>query len=665
MVGKKIIAAVLFGAFLLGGCSAVKHSEIVLAKYDVGDVKMGEFEKKYAESVGGIEKAKKDSIENYKKYLKLYTDYKLKLRNAKIRGYENDPAISKEYDDYFKEIGESYIIEKKLVEPKLDTLYNRGKYEIRISHILIRPDKRGDQKARALADSLIKELRNGADFAELARKFSEHNYSRKEGGDLYYITVNQILPEIEDIMYATPVGEVYPKPVKTAYGYHIIKITDKKPVKYKIRASHILIKYIKGENGKIDTAATLAKAEEVYRKIMNGEDFAKLAKEYSDDKGNKERGGDLGYFQRRQMVKPFDETVFNMKLGEISKPVQTRFGFHIIKLTEVKPYPEFDTIKKKLKDKYMKTRYKADLKKFVEQLKKKYNYKFDAKMLSEIASKAKDVKFVREIYGTPFFETYKDSIIFTLDNSKATLDTLIRFGVSSDETKGKTVDYARMKQLADKLSEKFAFYLEAKNLMKTDSVFAGLMNEYKNGLLIFKLQQEDVWDKIKIDTNAVRKLYEENKADCMTDDEVLFDMIYSKNDSLIAVIYKDLALGKTTYGAIADSVRNGGMKEVKIQEKSRRRVRNNPVAQAVWALKNVGDYTSPTEAGGVWGIARLVEKFPSRIKTFNECFPEMVGKYQDLQTKRLTEELNKRLEEIYNVEFYYDELEKAYKPEQD
>ncbi len=665
MVRKNLIVAFLFGAFLFGGCSAVKHSDITLSKYDVGKVTMGEFEKKYAESVGGVEKAKQDSIDNYKKYLKLYTDYKLKLRNAKIRGYENDPKIRKEYNDYFKEIGESYIIEKKLVEPQLDTLYNRGKYELRLSHILIRTDKRGDKAAKELADSLIKQLENGADFAELARKYSEYKYGRKEGGDLYYITVNQILPEIEKAMYNTPVGKVYPEPIKTPFGYHIIKITDKRPVKYKIRASHILIKYIKGEDGKIDTAATKAKAEEVYEKLKNGEDFAKLAKEYSDDKGNKDRGGDLGFFKRRDMVKPFDEVAFNLEPGKYSEPVQTRYGFHIIKVTEIQPYPPFDKLKKKLKENYMKTRYKTDLKNFVKALKEKYGYKLDSKKLSEIASKAKDVKFVREIYRTPFFTEFKDSVIFTIDDSKATLDTLIRFGVSDEETKGKTVDYARMKQLADKLSEKYAFYAESKELLKTDSVFAALMDEYKNGLLIFKLQQEDIWDKIKIDTNAVRKLYEENKENCMTEDEVVFDMLYSKDDSLMAALYKDLATGKTTYGALVDSVRKGKIKGLKIREKSQRKTRNNPVAQAVWGLENVGDFTAPLDAGGVWGIARLVEKLPARLKTFNECLPEMIGKYQDIETKKLTEELNKRLEDIYNVEYYYDELEKAYKPEKD
>ncbi len=665
MVKRNLAVAIFSFAFLFGGCSAVKHSDIVLSKYDVGDVKMGEFEKKYAESVGGVEKAKQDSIENYKKYLKLYTDYKLKLRNAKIRGYENDPEIKKEYEDYFKEIGESYIIEKKLVEPVLNKLYNRGKEEVRISAILIRGDKRGDKAARELANSLIDSLKNGADFVKLVKEYSEHDYSRKENGDLYYITVNQILPEIEDAMYETPVGQIYPEPIKTAYGYFIIKVTDKQPRKYKIRAGHILIKYVKDENGKTDTAATKAKAEEVYRKLKNGESFEKLAKEYSDDKGNAERGGDLGYFQRRQMVKPFDEVAFKLQPGEYSEPVQTRFGYHIIKVTEIKPYPEFSKIKNKLKEKYMKTRYKADLKKFVDSLETKHNLKIDVKTLSKIASNAKNVKFVREVFDTPFYKAYKDTVIFTLNDSKATLDTVIRFGITFDDTKGKTIDYARLKQATDKLAEKYTFFAEAKDLMKTDSVFASLMNEYKNGLLIFKLQQEDIWDKIKIDTNAVRKIYEENKQNCLTENEVVFDMLYSKNDSLIAALYKELVLGKTTYGALVDSVRKGKMAELKIKEKSRRRVANNPIAQAVWALKKVGDFTSPTEAGGVWGIARLVEKFPQREKTFEECFPEMVSKYQDLETKRLTEELNNRLEDIYNVEYYYDELEKAYKPTED
>ncbi len=664
MMRRKVLAIFLVVAILFGGCSSVRHSDITLSKYDVGKVTMGEFEKKYAESAGGIEKAKKDSIENYKKFLKLYTDYKLKLRNAKIRGYENDPDIKKEYNDYFKEIGESYIIEKKLVEPALKKLYERGKEEIRVSHILIRTDKRGDKAAKELAYQLIDSLKHGADFAELAKKYSEHIYTKNNGGDLYYITVNQIIPAIEDAMYKTPVGEVYPEPVKTPYGYHIIKVTERQPRVYKIRARHILVKYIK-KDGKIDTAATLAKAEEIYEKIKNGGDFAKLAKEYSDDKGSAKNGGDLGYFQRRQMVKPFDEAVFKMKPGEVSKPVQTRYGFHIIKVEEIKPYPEYAKLKNKLKDKYMKTRYKNDLKAFVDSLKKKYDFKIDTKTLNLIASKAKDVKFEEKVLETPFFKENKQSIIFRIDDTQANLDTLIRFGINDAEMQGKTIDYPRMKKLADKLGEKYAFYIEAKQLVKTDSVFASLMKEYKDGLLIFKIQQEDVWNKIKIDTNAVRKIYEENKADCFTKDKVIFDMIFSKNDSLIAAIYKDLAKGKVTYDALVDSINAGKIDGLRFKEKSERAVANNPVAQAAFGLQEPGDFAAPIDAGGVWGIPRLVEKLPSRQKTFEECFPEMVSKYQDIETKRLTDELNKKLEDIYNVEYYYDELQKAYKPEKD
>ncbi len=660
---SKILIAIVLGSLIFSGCSAVNHSDIILSKYDVGKVTMGEFEKKYAESVGDIEKAKKDSIQNYKKFLKLYTDYKLKLRNAKIRGYEDDPSLKKEYNDYFRDIGESYVIESELVKPKLDTLYNRGKYEIRLSHILIRTDKRSDKEAKELAEALIDSLQHGADFAKLAKKYSEHKYTKNDGGDLYYITVNQILPEIEDVMYKTPVGKVYPKPIKTAYGYHIIKVTEKKPRIYKIRASHILVKYIK-KDGKIDTAATLAKAEEIYNKLKGGADFALLAKEYSDDKTSAKNGGDLGYFQRRQMVKPFDEAVFKLQPGEISKPVQTRFGFHIIKVAQIVPYPPFDKIKKKLKEKYMKTRYKKDLARFTKQLKDKFNYKLNTKTLSRIVSKAQNVKFVKEAFTTPFYKAYANTVIFTIDDNQATLDTLMRFGINDDDTKGKSVDYARLKQLADKLSDKYALFAEAKKLIKKDSTFAALMDEYKNGLLIFRLQQEDVWDKIKIDTNAVKELYEKNKENCKTDNKVIFDMIYSKNDSLIAYYYKKLKLNELTYDELADSIQSGALTKLRFQKGSERKISNNEIAQNVWSLEKPGEFTAPLDAGGVWGIARLVKKERQRMKTFKECFPEMVSKYQDMQTKKLTEELNKRLEDIYNVKYYYDELEKAYKPEE-
>ena len=655
-------------SFIFVSSGIAQHKDIVLSKYDVGKVTMGEFEKEYAKSVGSVEKAKKDSINKYKDFLKLYTDYKLKLRNAWVRGYDTDPELNKEYNDYLKQIGESYIVEKKIVEPALKKMYDRSKEEIRVSHILIRTDNKPEKAAEALALSLIKRLKKGESFDSLCKKYSEHTFTKNDGGDLYYITAGQILVPIEDAMYATKVGEVYPKPVKTSYGYHIIKVTDRRPRKYKIKASHILIK-IKKVNGKLDTAAAKAKADSIYQKLMNGADFAEMAKKYSDDKGSAVKGGNLGYFERRMMIKPFDETAFNLKKGEISKPVETKFGFHIIKVTDIAPLPSFDKMKEKLKKRYEETRYKSDYKMYVDSMKKEFDFFENDSLLKVIGAKAKDYKFENGVKEKSIIKENLNKPIFRVNNVYGTLDTVVSFGISDNELKGKKLTFKNLQKAAEKVAEKYLFAAKAEELVNTDSTFKALMNEYKNGLLVFKIQQEDIWDKLKIDSTQLKKMYEEEKSKLVTPNEVEFDQIYSRDDTLITKVYKELIDGTRTFDEIADSVfkamRLNPKGALKFRPNIKLKAETNPLTEAAFGLEKPGDFSSPIGVGKIWGIVKLLKKSPSRVKTYKEALPELMSEYQDKETTRLRNEMNENLENIYHVKYYYDELQKAYKPNED
>ncbi len=662
MLKRSLIIGAISLGFLLTACNP-KHSDIVLSKYDTGNVKMGEFEKEYAKSAGSVEKAKQDSISKYKDFLKLYTDYKLKLRNAWVRGYDKDPELQKEYNDYLKQIGESYITEKKIVEPALRKMYERNKEEIRVSHILIRTDNKPEKAAESLAVSLIKRLQKGESFDSLARKYSEHSFTKNDGGDLYYITAGQILTPIEDVMYATPVGKVYPEPVKTSYGYHIIKVTERRPIKYKIRASHILIK-IKKVNGKLDTASAKARADSVYQKLKAGEDFAKLAKEYSDDKGSAVKGGDLGFFQRRMMVKPFDEAAFNLNKGEFSKPVETKFGFHIIKVTDIEPLPPFEKMKEKLDKKYRQTRYKSDYEVYVKQMKTDFGFYENNNLLKKLSDKTKDLEFKMSVLEKPEIKSVKDSVIIKVKDNVANIDTVIKFVVNNNQMKSEKMTFKNLRKAAEKLCENMLFGLKAEQLINTDSTFKALMNEYRNGLFIFKIQQEDIWDKMKVDSTKFKEMYEREKSKLVTPNMVEYDQIYSRVDTAITNIYRKLIKG-ASFDELADSIANLKKSDLHVRLNIKDKAETNKITSAVFTLQNPSDYTSPIGIGKIWVIAKLNKKSPSRQKSYKEALPELMSEYQDIESNRLKDEMEKRLENIYHVKFYYDELQKAYKPNQD
>ena len=242
MYKKLIILFSFILSFLIISCSP-KHSEIILSKYDDNAVTMGEFEKQYEKNVGNLEAAKNDSLSKYKNFLDLYTNFKMKLRDAYVRGFYSDPELNKELLDYEKKVGVTFLLEKQIVAPAVKDLYNKRKWELRVSHIMIVPDSSGEEAARKLAQSVLDSIKNGADFSEMAARYSKDRYSAKTGGDIYYFTAGQLPVEFEDAAYSLKPGELYPNIVRTKYGFHIIKLTDKRERVPQIRASHILIPF--------------------------------------------------------------------------------------------------------------------------------------------------------------------------------------------------------------------------------------------------------------------------------------------------------------------------------------------------------------------------------------------------------------------------------------
>ncbi|HKB85033.1 MAG TPA: peptidylprolyl isomerase, partial [Ignavibacteriaceae bacterium] len=259
MFRRVILPFAVLASLFLSSC-APKHADIVVAKFDDEQIKMNEFEKMYAKNSGNYEAAKDDSLSQLKNFLDLYVNFRMKLRDAYVRGYDSNPELNQELQDYKEKVGVSYILEKQLLAPGLKNLYDRRKIELRVSHLMIRPDSTGDAAAKQLAQAILDSIKQGADFSEMVKKYSDDNYSKNIGGDIYYVTAGLLPPEFEDAAYATPVDSVYPSVVHSRYGYHLIKVTEKRQRITQIRASHILVNF-NGPEGKVDTAYAKAKID--------------------------------------------------------------------------------------------------------------------------------------------------------------------------------------------------------------------------------------------------------------------------------------------------------------------------------------------------------------------------------------------------------------------
>ncbi len=652
----RVISAIAISILLFYSCSTNVSDEVV-AKFNDSQITLSEFENAYAKNVGSWEKASQDSISDYKNFLDLYVKFKMKLRDAEVRGYPQDSSLMNELTDYQKQVGVSYITEKKIVEPGVHQLYDRRKEELRVSHIMIRPDSSGDEAAKQLAQSILDSIKNGASYEEMAKKYSADKFSAASGGDIYFVTAGLLPIEFEDAMYATPEDSVYPQVVHTRYGYHIIKVTKRQARIPKIRASHILVSYI-DKNNKPDTAKAKATIDSVADMLKAGGNFEELAAKYSSDTGTKDKGGDLGFFARRQMVKEFDEKAFNMNVGDISEPVQSNFGFHIIKLTDKMAYPSYADDEKELKDLFQKQRYQIEYQALIDTLRKKYNYVLNDSIVDLIVENCDSARFGMEYKN---LDAIKGKTLFSYDGKNVTANEFLKKANESGSYTGKPIfNKDEVLKAINKISENLVLEEEALNLPKTDPEFAALMDDYKNGIFIFKLQEEEVWDKVKYDSMAVYNYWDAHKQDYMWPDRVAFSEIFSVKDSLIQKYYKMLKAGADFDSIAALYTERPGKKKDK-GEYPLQDVEFSDFSKQANKIQNVGEYTEPVPFSGGYSIFKLNDRQPARIKTYEEAKAEVSSGFQEMQSKKLEQDYLSSLEKRYNPVIHYEALNDAYK----
>ncbi len=653
MILRAIYLFIAGSLVILSSC-ATEHSKIVLAEYGDSNITMSEFEKAYAKNAGGFENAKNDSLDKMKNFLDLYLNFKMKLRDAQVRNYDEDPALMSELNDYKEKVGVTYLLEKKLVEPSVRELYDRRKWEYRASHIMIRTGQGKDEEAKELAYAIFDSIKAGRNFEEMAKKYSQDQFSAPSGGDLFYITAGLLPIEFEDAVYATEPGQIYPEVLQTKFGYHIIKVTEKQPRVPAIQASHILIDF-KNEGGEIDTITAKSKVDSILALARNGEDFAKLASEFSEDPGSKERGGDLGFFERRQMVKEFDEAAFNLDTNQVSDVVKTNFGYHIIKLTAKKPYPDYASERDNLKKMFERQSYQVKRKAFIDNIRSKYNYKVNDETISYIVSNSDSVLLDG---NHPSLPDFKDKEIFSYAGKSVSTGEFFEKVVDQKDYFRKLITEDLLRKAVEAVSEDYVLREEALNLEKTDAEFAELMNDYKNGIFIFKLQEDEVWNKIEVDSAKLHQYYLDHKENYKFPDRVSFVEIYSTKDSVINSYYKKLQAG-VSFDSLVSLTERPAMKE-KGGMYPLNDVKSSSLYEEAYKLNNAGDYSEPIKVTGGYSIIKLVEKDPSRLKTFDEARAEVAGAFQESESKRLENEYLERLSKRYDPVVYYSELEKAF-----
>lgn len=509
-----LFTVIISSVFVFYGCN--KKNKSVVAEIGKEKILMYEFENQFLKSFGNnLDTAKKTTLEQRKEFLDLMINLKLKVLDATEKGYLDSPEIKTDLENYKKNYLSAFLIDKKVTEPYIKELYERKKYEIRASHILInlaQPCTPEDSvKAYDKAKTVAERLDKGEDFALVAGELSDDPSAKTNGGDLYYFTGGMTVPEFEDVVYKLNKGEYNKKPIRTMFGLHFVKVTDKKKRTDGIRASHILIQDQRDSSGKvIDSITTMNKANEIYEKVKKGEDFAALATQYSQDPGSAPKGGDLGFFDRRRMVQPFDSAAFTLKVGEVSKPVKTPYGWHIIKVTEIKDYAPFEKSKENLKNDFKRgMMYKNEYDKFVAKAISEYSLTLDKNNLNIFFSKVDSTKNIASInFDSLFSDVDKGMKLANYKGGFVTLVDFLQHIQSNKDMSMSNANYSTIYKIVEQVATNpILTQVAVKENIEKEEDYIELMNEYTAGLLREKIDLEQISSKIKITDEDIQNYY--------------------------------------------------------------------------------------------------------------------------------------------------------------
>lgn len=531
----KTLAFILI-AFLTLPLAAQETDDRVLITIGDEEVTVSEFLSIYKKNNVDTDLSDKKSM---KEYLDLYINFRLKVKEARDLGMDTAKAFVDELAGYRKQLAEPYFNDQQVTDELLKEAYDRLMYDVRASHILVKVDQNAlpadTLAAYNKAMDIRAELMEGADFASMATKYSDDPSARDRaaqgqaparkgnGGDLGYFTVFDMVYPFESGAYHTGVGEIS-MPVRTAYGYHLIKVTDKKDALGKATVAHLYLSLPKNATP-ADSARREQEINELYERIMNGEDFETLVKQYSDDKGSKDKGGVLPRFGSNRMVPEFIVAVSELSdTGQIAEPLLTSFGWHILKLIERKPPGEYKVEVLELKRRMTKdSRANKSKESVIRRIKEENGFK-------EYPSNLKDLLMAIDssIYESEWSAEKVAGMtrkILVLGGEKYTQHDFGIFLEKQQYLRGtaglESFFYREYSNYVDEL----CIALEDSQLEEKHPDFRMLMQEYRDGILLFNLTEEKVWDKATQDSLGLEQFYSAHKDNYMWGERVEAEIV--------------------------------------------------------------------------------------------------------------------------------------------
>ena len=635
----RTILLIFIFAYALSVQLSGQADSVVLLRINNNAVTTGEFVRLFTKSNNIIKNT------DFDEYLNQFINFRLKVEQALEEGMDTTVAFRKEFLGYRNQLAKNYLTDNEAKEKLLKDIYSRLLTEINAWHILVacQSDATPDDTLEAYNRSMEIRARllAGEQFEDVARGGSDDPSVVLNGGDLGYFTAMQMIKPFENAAYALKTGEIS-MPVRTPFGYHIIKVSHRRPSLGSIKVAHIMRTVPPGSTEEVWNKA----AEEINaiaKQLREGSSFSDMAKTESDHLESAAKGGEIEWFRIGDIVPEFSKASFALlKNGDISPPVRTTFGWHIIKRIDRKPIGSFEEnriyIESKLTDGSM-----TDLARnsFVGKLKKAYNFRINNSNLSLISSLTDTLisdslkRFDRRLLPAGNLYSYTGGSLKCLDFALLIEKNLAAFN-------GTNTNQLINSLLENNVAETLIAYEDSK-LEDKYPEFRYLVKEFHDGMLLFEINSREVWNKPYSDSLGLYSYYEENHARFMSTPSAHIKVYTLRNNENLKTLSKLVS-------------KNGSKPDGDNKILAKYNTRNDTTLTITSKLVELGDdpeldpFIAKAGSGtalqnGKMIVILVTEVFPAELLPVSEVQLEVVALYQE----SLEEKWEKQLKTKYPV----------------
>lgn len=643
---KLSLLAVSFLAFVFCSHKALaQNSEKILLTIENEKVTLEDFESIYRKNNNDAEITR----EALDEYLELFINFKLKVHEARQLGLDTNKSFKRELSGYRQQLSRPYLTDTEKLDELVEQAYQRMKTEVNASHILVSLDQDAAPADTAKAYEKIMQIRKrvttgGEDFGKVAGEVSDDPSAAKNGGNLGYFTAFQMVYPFENAAFSTSEGDVS-KPVRSKFGYHILKVHDKREARGEVKVAHIMVK--PKEKAEEENRAE-AKIKEIHDLLEAGADFSELALKHSEDRSSARKGGELPWFGTGKMVEEFEDVAFSLKeRGDISEPFKTEYGWHVVKKIDEKPVPKFEDVKGNIKTQVTRdSRSEITKASFIEKRKEEYNFELNEKNLKPIYDAADSTIFNGKLKVKNEKKLKKE--LFSFADMSYSVSDFHEWVKRNPPRNKKMTPRMAIDEKLDKFVETRLMMYEDSHLEEKHDKFRLLMNEYRDGILLFELMDQKVWSRAVNDTTGLKEYFEQNRENYTWPERVSGTVYKVANKKLAEKLRKMLKKG-----ASEDEIYTALNEESEL---------NVEVENGTWSaddkplLKEVewkeGISQNVSKDGQVF-IVKIDEVLQPAKMTLDEARGRVMADYQNYLEDKWLEELHEKYEVNVNRDVLY------------